>query len=94
MNFQKVGGYIKRLLPIFEAVRASDHFLVYIESRHAQLHADVFRIFVSRILTEISAIFFWKKSENPKFHHVWVHISAIIYQIVIKVCTCVEYDPL
>ena len=89
-----MGGDVKQLLPIFEGVRAIDHFLVHIESRHPQLHADVFGFLISRFLTEISAIFFRKNSENPKFHHVWVYISANIYQIVMRICADVEYDPL
>ena len=52
-EFSKIGGDIKQLLPIFEEVRARDHFLVYIESRHPQLHADVFGFFISQFLTEI-----------------------------------------
>ena len=95
MKFRKWGGGdIKQLLPIFKGVKANDHFLIYIESGHPQLHGDGFGFLISRFLTEISAIFFWKNSENQKFHHVWVHISANIYQIVMKVCKDVEYDPL
>ena len=89
-----MGGDVKQLLPIFEGVRASERFLIYIESRHPQLYADVFGFLLSRFLTEKSAIFFRKKSENPKFHHVWVYISAYIHQIIMKFCTDVEYDPL
>jgi hypothetical protein len=76
-EFSKMGGDVKQLLPIFEGVRAIDNFLVYIESRHTQPHADVFGFLISRFLTEISAIFFRKKSEIPKFHHVWVYTFVI-----------------
>jgi len=69
-EFSKMGGDIKQLLPIFEGLRASDNFLVYIKSRHPQLHADVFGFLISQFLTEISAIFFRKNFKNPKFHYV------------------------
>ena len=64
-----MGGDIKQFLPVIEGVNASDPFLVDIESRHPQLHANIFGFLISQFLTEISAIFFQKNSENPKFHH-------------------------
>ena len=72
-------------------MNAGYHFLVYNESRHPQLRADIFGFLISWFLMKITAIFFRTKSKKLKFHIVWVIISANIYQIVMKCCTVVEY---
>lgn len=46
-KFSKMGGDIKQLIPNFEGVNANDHFLVYNESRHPQLHVDLFGFLIS-----------------------------------------------
>ena len=48
-EFSKMGGDVIQLLPIFEGVRAIDHFMVYIESRHPQLSSII--LFVARTLS-------------------------------------------
>ena len=74
----KNGVDVKQLLPIFEGVRASDHFLFFIESRHAQLHADVFGFLISRFLTEKLAIFWGKKIKTQNFT-MFGFISHVIF---------------
>ena len=61
----KMWGDIKQVLLIFKGVDAHDRFMIYNESRHPQLHANLFGFLISQFLTEISAILFQKNSENP-----------------------------
>ena len=49
----KMRGDIKQVLPIFKGGNAIDRFMIYNESRHPQLHANVFGFFYILIFNEI-----------------------------------------
>ena len=47
--------------------------MILYESRHPQLHADVFGFSISRFLAKIMDFFCRKIEKNRQFWHVWVH---------------------
>lgn len=89
-DFSKMWEFNKWVHLIILKMQIYCQYVIQIKWRHAQPHAEAFKIFVISILTTIMAFF---HIYFPQFYYVWVYIAGAVHQNIVEVYIGLEHDP-